>query len=190
MTVQERLYTAADLAHLPDDGTRFELVRGELIEMPPPKRIHGRLVARLILLIGAFISERRLGEILAESGFMLAESPDTVRAPDVAFISNARLKPATNDYDRVAPDLAVEVVSPGNTVGMMHDKIAQYFAAGVRQVWLVFPESRAVHVYRSAKQVTILDGSDMLDGGDVLPGFSVPVSAVFADLTDVAEVSE
>ena len=185
MVVQaQHLYTAADLAHLPDDSKRYELVRGELIEMPPPKRSHGIITSHLIILLGTFIRAHDLGEINNETGYRLAEDPDTVRAPDIAFISKARIPPLTDEYDQVLPDLVVEVLSAGNTVEDMDDKIAEYFAAGVRQVWLFSAKNHTIRMHRSPKQITILDANDVLDGGDILPGFSVSVRDIFAVLPD------
>ncbi|MHB8627647.1 MAG: Uma2 family endonuclease [Aggregatilineales bacterium] len=186
MVIQEqhRLYTAIELGNLPDDGKRYELVRGDLLVMPLYKRLHSILTTHLITLLGTYIRAHDLGEITNECGYWLAENPDTVRTPDVAFTTKARIPPLIDEYDRIAPDLVVEVLSPGNTVDDMNDKIAEYFAAGVRQVWLFSAKNRTIHVYRSPKAIIVLDESDVLDGGDALPGFSVAVRDIFAVLPD------
>ncbi|GAB4545722.1 MAG: hypothetical protein OHK0023_04440 [Anaerolineae bacterium] len=133
-----------------------------------------------------FVEAHDLGEVMTESGFLLATDPDTVRAPDVAFVARARIPATHGDYYAFAPDLAVEVVSPANTDTEMAEKIAQYFAAGAQQVWVIYPKARVIYVYRSAKDVTILDMNDTLEGGDLLRGFAVRVRDIFAQLRPVA----
>jgi Uma2 family endonuclease len=182
MVVHEKLYTAKDLEKLPDDGNHYELDRGVLIEMPPTKREHGLVQAKVLALIYNHVDTHDLGQVTGEIGFLLAENPDIVRAPDISFTSKARATPRTGEYDRVAPDLAVEIASPGNTADDMYQKIVQYFEAGVRQVWVFYSKTRTVHVYTSSRTVAILGDSDMLDGGDVLPGFSVKVGDIFSVL--------
>jgi Uma2 family endonuclease len=182
MAVHERLYTASDLSKFLDDDRRFELVRGELIVMPPVKRIHGLIANWIAYLLTGFVHERNLGQVIAEAGYLLEENPDTVRAPDVSFIAKSRVAPLTGDYDRTPPDLVVEVASPGNTTSDMNDKIEQYFKAGVRLIWVLYPNTRTVYVYTSARQVRILGIEDTLDGGDVLPDFSIAVRDIFSVL--------
>lgn len=117
----------------------------------------------------------------AETGFIVERDPDTVRAPDAAVVLASRVPSSgvSVGYWPFARDLAVEVVSPSDRLGDVHVKIAEYFAAGTRLVWLVEPESRMVHVYRSPQQVEVLGTADDLDGGDVLPGFQCPVQRFF-----------
>jgi Uma2 family endonuclease len=182
MAVQERLYTAADLTILPDDGRRYELDRGRLIIMPPPKREHGLVVLEIAALVRNHVRANDLGEVVAEIGCLLTENPDTVRAPDVSVTAKARVTPVVDDYDRVPPDLAIEVASPGNTTSDMIEKIEQFFEAGVRQVWVFYPRRRVVYVYTSPDTVSILRDEAVLDGGDVLPGLAVRVRDVFAVL--------
>ncbi|MCE7947590.1 MAG: Uma2 family endonuclease [Chloroflexi bacterium CFX4] len=153
-------YRAQDLERLADSDQRYELVAALL----PFIRTHG------------------LGQLMAEAGFLLESEPDTVRAPDVAFISRERIAPISGGYYPFAPDLAVEVISPSNSVGAVQAKIAQYFAKGARQVWLIYPAMRTLHVYSSPKSVRILDATDTLEGGDMLPNFSLPVAELFAQL--------
>lgn len=179
MATQERLYTAEDLMALPDDDNRYELDEGTLIVMPPPKREHGLVVLEISALIRNHVRASDLGEVVAEIGYLLRENPDTVRAPDVSFTAKARVVPRTDEYDRVPPDLAVEVASPGNTTEDMIEKIEQFFDAGVRQVWVLYPKRRVVYVYISRDDVKILRGEVVLQGGDILPGFEVKVSDIF-----------
>jgi Uma2 family endonuclease len=182
MAVQEKLYTVQDLEKLPDDGKHYELDRGTLIKMPPTKREHGLVLAEILALIRNHTKAHDLGQVTGEIGYRLSENPDTVRAPDISFTSKARVTPFTGEYDRVAPDLAVETASPGNTADDMNLKVAQYFEAGVKQVWVFYPKTRTIHVYTSARSVAILGEGDTLDGGDVLPGFSVKVREIFSVL--------
>ncbi len=182
MTTRERLYTVEDLEKLPDDDKRYELDQGVLIEMPPPKREHGLVFAELLALIHNHVRANDLGQVVGETGYQLSENPDTVRAPDIAFTAKARVTPRTGEYDRTAPDLAVEIASPGNTADELNQKVVQYFEAGVRQVWVLYPRTRLIYVYTSARRVTILGEEDTLSSGDVLPGFTVTVRDIFTVL--------
>ncbi len=184
MAVHERLYTASDLKALPDDGRRYELDRGRLIVMPPPKREHGLVVLEIAALVRNHVRAHDLGQVSAEIGYLLGKDPDTVRAPDVSFTAQARVAPLKDEYDHVPPDLAIEVASPGNTTSDMIEKIEEFFEAGVRQVWVLYPRRRVIYVYTAPDNVSILRDEAMLQGGDVLPGFAVSVRDIFAVLGD------
>ncbi len=172
-TAPAPLLTAAELLALPDDDYRYELVRGRLIRMPPPGSRHGRTVARVTIRLGYFIETQNLGTILNESGYHLEWGPDTVRAPDVSFISAERLPPdqVPSGYPTLAPDLAVEVLSPSERPGARREKMQDYFAAGTRLVWEIDPAQRTITVYRSAHDRTTLAATDELTAVEVLPGF-------------------
>ncbi len=172
-TAPALLLTAAELLALPDDDYRYELVRGKLIRMPPPGWRHGRAVVRVASRLDRFVDEKQLGIVLAESGYHLEWEPDTVRAPDVSFISAARLPPSEfpHAYPTLAPDLAVEVLSPSERPGARREKMRDYFAAGTRLVWEIDPAQRTITVYRSAHDGTPLAAADELTGAEVLPGF-------------------
>jgi Uma2 family endonuclease len=181
MQVQEKL-TAEDLWELSRDGKRRELVRGAIIEKAPMGDIHGAITAWLTYLIVDYVETHATGEVTgAETGFRLSTDPDTVRAPDVAVIRKERLTPMTGKYYPLAPDLAVEVVSPGDTAGDIHEKVRDFLQAGTRLLWVVYPSSRTVVVHTPAGAET-LESSDTLDGGEVLPGLSLPVGRVFEKL--------
>jgi Uma2 family endonuclease len=182
-------YRAQDLERLADSDKRYELLQGTLIEMPPPSVEHGLIVASLIAALLPFIQSHQLGQLMTETGFQLASDPDTVRAPDVAFVSRARLMPRQGSYYPFAPDLAVEVVSPANSASAMQAKIVEYFEKGARQVWIIYPTSRTLYLYTAPKRVRILDANDTLEGGDLLPNFSLPIRELFSqlDLTIDAE---
>lgn len=173
--------TAGDLLRLADDDRR-ELLAGELLPMSPTGYEHFETVGALMRFLAPFVAEHRLGAVGAEGGFLLRRDPDTVLAPDVAFVSEARRPPPgrRHGFPALAPDLAVEIVSPGDTVRVIQAKIRVYLEAGVRLLWIVDPDERTVTVYTPDRLARILIDGETLDGGDVLPGFSVPVAAIFA----------
>ncbi len=188
MAVQERLFTSDDLMHMPDDGNRYELNDGELIIMPPPNFDHAKLSAEMLIVLGGFVKSRDLGRVLgSDGGFLLhkdaASGRETVRVPDVSFISKARQ--STQSGDKIytgAPDLAVEVISPSETHKSIGDKLKNYFDYGVKVVWLIYPQAKTIDVYRSMDEVTTIESDSALDGGDLLPGFSLKLSDLFAVL--------
>lgn len=174
--------TAEQLYALPDDGARYELLRGMLVSEPVPGRIHGRTVARLSKLLSNFVDARRLGVVYTgDTGFLLAREPDTVRGPDVAFLSARREKETENErpYIPGAPDLAIEVLSPSDRTSEVLGKVSDYLAAGCRLVWVVSPASEQVSVFRSPFAPRVLARGDTLDGEDVLPGFRVSLAELF-----------
>ncbi len=173
------LLTGDDLLRMPEEGKRFELVRGEMVEMAPPGIEHGKRSGRIFRLLDEFVEEQDLGTVTVESGFYLERSPDTVRGPDVAFISKERLDPnaEVTGFGEIVPDLAVEVISPNDTYAEVTDKVNEYLRAGVRVVWVVDPQFHRVTLYPGGQ---ILSGEDILSGGDVVPGFAVPVSRLFS----------
>ena len=173
--------TAEELFELPDDGGRSELVKGEIVRMNPTGGTHSAVAIRIGRLLDEYVEAHDLGVCGAETGFILQRNPDIVRAPDVAFVATSRI-PATgipSTYWPFAPDLAVEVVSHSDRLADVHVKIAEYFAAGTRLVWLVEPETRMVHVYRSPQRVEVVGTEEDLEGGEVLPGFRCPVRRLF-----------
>ena len=181
MTTQT-LVTADELLRMPDDGKRYELIKGELIEMAPAGGIHGRVGIKVAGFLFQHVHNNDLGELFgAETGVFLQHDPDTVRAADVAFISKERIPPdgiPTGFLDTI-PDLVVEVISPSDRAGQVQAKIEQWIEHGVKLVWLVHPERRSITVYRSLNEVHILHKDDTLTGDPVLPGFSCPVADIF-----------
>lgn len=172
------ILTGQDLLRMASRGKRFELVRGELVEMTPPGWEHGKSAVRLARLLAEFVEEHQLGSVGVESGFYLARNPDTVRGPDAFFVSKERLDPDAEviGFCEVVPDLVVEIVSPGDTFAEIMGKVDEYLAAGVRRVWVVNLQRRTVIVYPGA--VTLRE-TDTLSGEDVIPGFAAPVSRLF-----------
>jgi Uma2 family endonuclease len=172
--------TIEEFARLPDDGWRLELVRGHVVREPPAGFEHGGIAAWIAGEIHRFLREQPLGRVVtADAGFVLYDEPPTVRAPDVAFVRRDRLDFDTSRFAPLAPDLAVEVVSPSNTMSEIQEKVLDYLDAGTRMIWVVDPGPRIVTVYRSRDEIRILTGAEELDGGDVLPGFRVPVVELF-----------
>jgi Uma2 family endonuclease len=180
--------TVDELLQLPDDGWRYELVDGVLVRMPPPGFRHGRLVARLASTLLTYVTANHLGDVVTDAGFVLSRAgqPDTVLGPDVAFVRTEHLPQPDSSADekhlRVAPDLAAEIASPDQYRPDMRDKATMYLASGVRLVWVVWPDSKTVDVWRPGSDTSIqtLALSDALDGLDVLPGFSYPLAELFA----------
>jgi Uma2 family endonuclease len=172
--------TAEELFELQDDGLRHELVEGELRTMAPAGFDHGRVALRIGARILAHVEEQLLGEVLAaETGFVLARDPDTVRAPDVAFVASERAPLGTRGFPELAPDLVVEVVSPSDRASEVASKAAMWIDAGVRLVWVVDPQARLAAVHHPGGLVTVLREDGVLDGEDVLPGFRLPLTTVF-----------
>jgi len=159
---------------------RTELVRGVLVVREPAGYQHGDVAMRLAAAIFAHVDAHGLGRVFAaETGFTLARNPDTVRAPDVAFISLARLpEPPPRGFAELAPDLAVEVLSPDDRPGEVLAKVGDWLNAGARLVWVVDPVRVLARVYRADGSESIVDETDALRGEDVLPGFEYPLSTI------------
>jgi Uma2 family endonuclease len=182
MEAMTQLMTADELLMMPHRDCRYELVQGVLKVMEPAGAEHGRIVINITLPLGQFIVDHWLGSVYAaETGFKLSSNPDTVRAPDVAFISNEQIDRigSPKGYWPGAPDLAVEVVSPNDRYEDIMDKVLEWLEAGCRMVIAVNPGNRNVNVYRSLAEIEILTEADILDGGDVVPGWSMPVRGIF-----------
>jgi Uma2 family endonuclease len=169
--------TIEEFERLPDDGWRMELVRGHVVREPPSGFEHGGVALRIGSLLVPFVDEHALGEVVGtEAGFVLSDEPPTVRAPDIAFVREDRLGFDPKRFAPLAPDLAIEVLSPSNTMSEIHDKVLD---AGTRLVWVVDPASRTVTVYRSRHEIRLLTEDEEIDGADVVPGFRRKVSALF-----------
>ena len=181
-TTATKLITADELLQLYSRGVRGELIRGELCETMPAGGRHGEAVMKLGFFLGNFVIPRRLGRLAAsDSGVLLERDPDTVREPDIAYISAERLPLDVEvaGYYEVVPDLVVEVVSPGDSASEVMDKALMWLSFGARMVWAVNPASRSVDVYRPGERTQTLTQTDTLDGLDILPGFTCPVADIF-----------
>jgi len=176
--------TEEDLLRLPRDGRKYELVDGEIRVSPAGGR-HGQVSVHLVIVLGAYVRERRLGVVLESStGFRLAgRKPDQkdVRSPDVSFVAAGRLPAdkAPVGFIELAPDLAVEVLSPDDRTRDVLDKVGEFLGAGTRLVWVLDPQKRVAAVYRSLTDLRHLGESDSLDGEDVIPGFSCQLREIF-----------
>jgi Uma2 family endonuclease len=170
-----------EFVHLPELASGHELIRGEVVPVTPSNLLHSWIAAVLSSRMTAFVIDQRLGGVFVnDPGFRLA--PDTLRGPDVAFISAARLPARLEaEFAEFAPDLAVEVVSPGDTAFEVEDKVRTYFDAGVRMVWIVYPNRKTVHAFRKGDQACVYTSGSALDGEDVLPGFKFPLAELFSE---------
>lgn len=183
MRATRRMMTAEELERLPSGGDRHELVNGELITMTPSGFDHGAIVVNLTVPLGSHVKSTNLGIVVgAETGFKLGSQPDTVRAPDVGFIRRDRLaavgRPTT--FWAGPPDLAVEVLSPSDTVFEIDEKVAAWLAAGTAAVWVVNPKDRTITVHRAGTPSRVLTEQETLGGDDVVSGFAMPVADAFA----------
>jgi Uma2 family endonuclease len=182
IVISKQLMTADDLLRLPDDGYRYELVRGELLKMTPASPKHGRIVVKLTLRLGNYVEQHNLGTIYAaESGFKLEQDPDTVRAPDISFVARQRIPPEgePDGFWAIAPDLVAEVISPSDSAEEMQARVFDFLDAGTRLVWVVHPKTQTVTVYRSRHDIHILSRNDVLDGEDVVSGFTCRIGELF-----------
>jgi len=171
------LQTAEDLLRFREPGKTAELVRGVLIVREPPGTGHGGRAARLTVRVGAFVEQHDLGAVFAQdTGFKIARDPDTVRAPDVAFVARHRLSHIADEgYAPIAPDWVAEILSPGDRPGEVLEKVGQWLSAGVRLVWVIDPRGPHARIYRPDGTVSTLGRDAELDGEDVLPGFRCPL---------------
>jgi Uma2 family endonuclease len=174
------LMTADELLALSMPDKRTELVRGVLVVREPAGGRHGRVANELSRVIGNHVHAHALGAVYAaETGFTLARRPDTVRAPDVAFVRRERLPdPEPTGFPDLAPDLVVEVLSPSDRPGDVLAKVGDWLDAGARLVWVVDPERRRARVYREDGTEYMPDETDQLLGEDVLPGFSCGLASI------------
>lgn len=183
MTVNTGLMTADDLWDLPDDGMRHELVRGELRTMPPTGLDHGDHESVFDGSLGPYVRSRKLGRVFTgDPGFFLTRNPDTVRAPDLAFIRRERLLETgiPSGYFNGAPDLVVEVISPNDLYTEVEEKVGEWLEHGTLLVFVVNPRRQTVWVHRPGQAVRILGVQDELSGEDVVPGWTMPVRELFA----------
>ncbi len=182
VTVASRTMTADELLQMPDDSYRYALVDGELRRMTPAGFRHGALVVRVMVPLAVHVKAHALGIVCgAETGFVLRRNPDTVLAPDVAFVRRERI-PASGEPTTFwdgAPDLAVEVVSPGDTRREAAEKVAAWLSAGTRAVWVVSYRNTSITIHEPGRTPRRLTEKNTLDGAPLLPGFRLPVADIF-----------
>ena len=182
MATTDKLMTADELLRLPDDGQRHELIAGELRTMAPSGSEHGWVAINLSTPLAQYVRAHRLGRVYAaETGFQLTTGPDTVLAPDVAFVCQERVVAAgrVTRYWSGPPDLAAEVLSPNDRPAEVEEKVASWLAHGTRLVLVVDPRRRTVRVYRPGTPPRTLAEHDVLSSEDVVPGWTLPVRALF-----------
>jgi len=186
VTLEKKVWTDEAFMALPDDGHRYEIVNGELIDMGNSGALHGYVCSLLLAALMSYILPKKLGVILDSSTAFKMKNGNK-RSPDISFFAKERLQGLTelpSGFLEGAPDLAVEVLSPGNTIEEIDDKIAEYFENGARLVWVISPTQHYVLVYRSAQEPDrLLKSADSLDGEDVIPGFTLPVADLFQKLS-------
>jgi Uma2 family endonuclease len=182
MTTTQQV-TAEDLLQMPSDGFRYELLKGELKKMAPASHQHGRITMNISGPLDHFVRSNDLGIVFAaETGFKLSSDPDTVRAPDVAFVSQKRIQQAgdVKGYWPGAPDLVVEVVSPNDVYAEVEEKVIEWLEAGAGVVIVVNPRKGLITLYRSLTDIVILTEGDTLDFSDIVPGWTIAVKNIFA----------
>ncbi|MEM7330462.1 MAG: Uma2 family endonuclease [Chloroflexota bacterium] len=170
------------MAKLPPDASRGELVRGEFKPMSPASFHHGTIAHKISLLLGMHILQEKSGVMCAaETGFLIAKNPDTVRAPDAAFVTNEKFEKFASEkgFFDGAPDLAVEVISPSETAVEIETKIIEYLEAGTQLVWILYPQTQTITIHQAPNIVKKLANQDMLIGDPLFPNFSVPVDEIF-----------
>ena len=182
MVAKTQLVTAEELLDMPDDGYQYELVRGELRKMAPAGSEHSIFGIQIGASLLNHVKTNNLGRVFgADGGFLLARDPDTVRAPDVAFVRRERVEALgiMSGYWPGPPDLAVEIISPNDRYTEVYEKVDEWLAAGTRMVVVVNPRNRTATVRIAGMNPVILNVGDTLDGGDVVPGWRMPVAEIF-----------
>jgi Uma2 family endonuclease len=181
MTTTSQLITAEQLLAMAQEGP-CELIAGEIVMMTPAGYQAGKIAATINYLLRAHAAKNRLGTVVsAEAGFVISREPDTVRAPDVAFVRRDRQPASLTGFFPGAPDLAVEVVSPTDRLASVDEKAQAWLNAGTPLVWVVWPNTRSVVVHRPGQPPRILHERDAISGEEVLPGFECPVAEFFGD---------
>ena len=182
---EEKVWTDAEFMALNRDGHSYEIVNGELIDMGNSGAKHGYVCSILMILLGGYVRLQKLGAMFDSSTAFKMKSGNK-RSPDISFMAKERLQGLDDLPDGFlegAPDLAVEILSPSNTVEEIDSKLIEYFENGARLVWVIQPKQKYVLVYRSAEEPDrLLKSADSLDGEDIVPGFTLPVADLFQKL--------
>ena len=172
--------TLEEFERLPDDGNKHELSEGELIIMPPAKFLHTLVAAAILDILRAYLRQHPIAGVFAEAGYVLSHDPEIIRQPDISVLGNDRIAVTQKDgWVEGSPELAVEIVSPSDSAQDLEIKVHQYLRFGARQVWIVYPKQKRIYVHEPGIPPRVLNESETLTGGDLLPGFSVKVSDLF-----------
>ena len=174
--------TVEDLEQMEIADDRYDLIRGKLHRMSPTVPRHAKAANRINVPLAVYVAEHRLGEVLINDlGFVLARDPDTLLGPDIAFVRAERMPPEEEQgrFARIVPDLVVEIVSPSDRPGRVVEKMEAYVPAGVPLVWFVDPQRRSASVRGAGHAADVLGEDGVLDGGEAVPGFRLPLSEVF-----------
>jgi len=185
LKTDKKLWTDEEFMALPNDGHRYEIVNGELIDMGNSGALHGYVCSTLMILLGGYVRIQKLGAMFDSSTAFNMKNGNK-RSPDISFFAKERLQGITElpAFLEGAPDLAIEVLSPGNTVEEIHDKLVEYFENGTRLAWVIHPSEHYILVYRCAQEPDrLLKSVDALDGEDIIPGFTLPVADLFQKLS-------
>jgi Uma2 family endonuclease len=181
--LREKLLTAEDIAKKPPRYA-CELVEGRIVRLSPAGMKHGLVIGWILDLLLPFVKRKKLGLVTSgETGFLVGRNPDTVRAPDIAFVSHATIRRSEETGETFfpcAPDLAIEVLSPDDSWEAVQKKVPEYLAAGSKLVWVVSPEGEKVYVFEPKSEGRVLGRADKIDGGAALPGFRAAVKAFFS----------
>lgn len=180
---ERRIWTDEEFMALPEDG-RYELVNGELVSMGNSGMEHGEIGSFLGGSLSFYVRSNKLG-VSCDSSTAFTMKTGNRRSPDVSFIAKERLqgvKRLPKGYFQGSPDLAVEILSPSNTVEEIHDKIVEYFENGTRLLWVIHPDEQYVLVYHAPSPDVFLKVGNRLDGEDIVPGFSLAIAELFAEL--------
>jgi Uma2 family endonuclease len=181
VTVPQATLTLEQFAQLPGDDARHEMDAGTLITLPPAKSLHSRIARSVFIAIQACLDKAGLREAFSEAGYVLSQEPLTIRQPDISVLGKDRIAATDADsYFQGAPDLAVEIVSPSDSAQDLESKVKQYLQAGAKQVWVLYPKTRNIYVFSGTQSPRILEENQTLEGGELLPGFSVKVADLFA----------
>ena len=181
----KKVWTEAELQRLPEDGFIHEVVDGELVMSPKNTWFHGRICSRLLIALGAFVSARRLGAVLDSStGFWMKNR--NCRAPDISFVSKARLvalrfKPDAEEFFPGAPDLAIEILSPNNTRAEIDERLRDFFTSGTKLAWVIDPRTESVEVCRSLTERKLIGSGAFLEGDEIVPGFRYAIADLFRE---------
>lgn len=172
--------TLEEFSRLPRGTERHEVNTGELVTLPPVKSLHTLIALAVLETLQAYLRSHAFARAVPQAGYVLSRDPLTIRQPDISVLRKERVRSTkADDYVEGAPELAVEVVSPSDPADDLQIKVDQYLQAGAQQVWVLYPRTKHIHVFYAGGAMAILDEAQLLEGSDVLPGFSVRVADLF-----------